>query len=475
MPMKNLLVLSGTELAAMIRNKQISSAEVVEAHIRRIEHVNPSLNAVVYPRYEEARAEAKEADRRLASEDPDSLGPFFGVPCTIKESFALSGMPNSGGLFARRHLRSPADAITVARLRSAGAIPMGVTNISELCMWMESHNKVYGRTKNAYDSGRIAGGSSGGEGSIVGAGGAPFGLGSDIGGSIRMPAFFNGVFGHKPTGGLIDNEGQFPIAHGEALRYMSPGPLARRAEDLMPLLRVLAGPEARQRLSSPGSVDIAELQVMSIEDNGRIAVSDELRAAQDQARKALETRGAHTKSARHPALRRSLEIWSSMLHAAGGPSFSEMLGDGAPIQAGRELVRFAIGRSPYTFPALGLAILERLPDLLGAERNRFIELGMMLKAELIDLLGPRGVFLYPSYSDVAPKHKKPLLPPFNWVYTAIWNVLEFPVTQVPLGLGKEGLPIGVQVVGAPGNDHITIAVALALEQSFGGWVPPFRA
>src|SRR5207237_4871758 len=134
-------------------------------------------------------------------------------------------------------------APTVGGLRAAGAIPLGVTNLSELCMWMESNNRVYGRTGNAYDPRRTAGGSSGGEGAIVGAAGAPFGLGSDIGGSIRMPAFFNGVFGHKPTGGLVPNSGQFPMAHGPALRYLTTGPIARHAEDLMPLLRILAGPD----------------------------------------------------------------------------------------------------------------------------------------------------------------------------------------------------------------------------------------
>lgn len=472
--MKDLVTRSGTELASMIRHGKISSAEVVDAHIRHIEEVNPRLNAVVHERYAHARAEAEEADRKLKSADPSALGPFFGVPCTVKESFSLSGMPNTGGLHARKHKRAAKDAVTVARLRASGAVPLGVTNVSELCMWMESHNKVYGRTSNAYSSAHIAGGSSGGEGSIVGAGGAPFGLGSDIGGSIRMPAFFNGVFGHKPTGGLIDNEGQFPIAHGDALRYMSPGPLARRAEDLMPLLRVLAGPGQSDQIGPVEDVNIADLQIVCIEDNGRNPVSDELRGAQEKALQALSKRGARIRSAKPKALRHSLEIWSSMLHAAGGPSFRELLGEGTPIQTGRELLRFALGRSPHTFPALGLALLERLPDVLGNKRDEFIALGKTLREELLGLLGPRSVILYPPYPTIAPKHKKPLFSPFNWVYTAIWNVLEFPVTQVPLGLGKNGLPLGVQAVGAPGCDHVTIAVALELERALGGWVPPFR-
>src|SRR4051812_38877312 len=235
--------LSAVELAALIRGRRISSREAVEAHIAQIARVNPVLNAVVRERFDEARAEADAADAALARGDVDMLPPLHGVPCTIKECFALRGMPHSAGLRARRHVVAARDATAVARLRQAGAIPLGVTNTSELCMWMESNNRVYGRTNNPYDASRIVGGSSGGEGAIIGAGASPFGLGSDIGGSIRGPAFFNGVFGHKPTGGLVPGTGQYPLARGAALRYLTTGPLARRAEDLMPLLRVLAGPD----------------------------------------------------------------------------------------------------------------------------------------------------------------------------------------------------------------------------------------
>ncbi|HZF52382.1 MAG TPA: amidase [Polyangiaceae bacterium] len=460
---------SATELASMIRRGEATSAEIVDAHIRHIEAVNPALNAVVKSRFDEARAEAIEADRRAAKDDKDSLGPFHGVPFTVKESFALQGMPNTSGLVARRGTLARSDAPTVARLRRAGAIPLGVTNLSELCMWMESNNRVYGRTNNAYDQRCTAGGSSGGEGAIVGAGGSPFGLGSDIGGSIRMPAFFNGVFGHKPTGGLVDNEGQYPIASGAALRYMTPGPLARRAEDLAPIVRALAGDDA---IGDPSEVPIADLTVTVIEGNGAIAVRGDLLTAIHKAARALAARGARVRTARVDSLARSLEIWSSMLHAAGGPSFRELLGNGAPFSMPREIVRWTRGRSPHTFPALALALLEELPALLSSQSGRFIELGKALLTEIQDLLGPCGVLLYPPYPTPAPRHYKPLFPPFNWVYTAIWNVLELPVTQAPLGRGAEGLPLGVQIVGAPGQDGVTIAVAIELEQAFGGWTPP---
>ena len=433
---------------------------------------------MVKDRFKKARLEAKEADAQLLKITPEKLPPFHGVPCTIKECFALIGMPQSAGLVARKNFRPTQEATAVIRLRQAGAIPLGITNLSELCMWMESHNNIYGRTNNPYNPKHIVGGSSGGEGAIIGAGGSPFGLGSDIGGSIRMPAFFNGVFGHKPTGGMVPGTGQFPTSSNQALRYLTTGPLTRRAEDLMPLLKILAGPDGKDtgclpfKLGNPSNINIKELTVFDVEDNGKIKVSKDLREAQEKAVNELAKQGAFIKKIRIEGLKKSFDIWSSMLEAAGGPSFKSLLGQGKPINAWAHLIKFFLRRSPHTFPAIGLAFLENLPKMTPAKTKRFVEYGHTLKKEVVDLIGPEGVMFFPSYPTPAPRHKKPLFPPFNWVYTAIFNVLELPVTQVPLGLNAKGLPLGVQVVGIHGNDHTTIAVAMALEKALGGWVPP---
>jgi fatty acid amide hydrolase 2 len=468
--MDPLLTASASDLAARIRRREVTSVEVVEAHIRRIEAVNPKLNAVVCSRFDEARDEARAADRALAS--GDATGPLHGVPCSIKECFALTGMPNTAGLMARRGQLATSDAFAVARLREAGAIPLGVTNTSELCMWMESSNKVYGRTSNPYDARHTVGGSSGGEGAIIGAGGTPFGVGSDIGGSIRMPAFFNGVFGHKPTGGLVRNDGQFPLPAEAALTYVTTGPLARRAEDLAPLLRIMAGPAAATRIGDPAAVDLDGLDVVVVESNGRIPVSDDLTRAQRAAADALQARGARVRTARVKGFEQSFEIWSAMLDAAGGPSYSSILGNGTEVRGGRELLRWALGRSAHTLPSIALVLLEKLPKLIPAQGRRFVEAGASLRSEVVDLIGPRGVMLYPPYPTPAPRHHRALWPPFNWVYTAIFNMLELPVTAAPLGLNGGGLPLGVQIAATHDNDHLTIAVALELERAFGGWVPP---
>jgi fatty acid amide hydrolase 2 len=382
-------------------------------------------------------------------------------------------------MVSRRNQIATEEATAVSRLRAAGAIVMGTTNVSELCMWMETTNKVYGRTRNPYNAGHIAGGSSGGEGAIVAAGGSPFGLGADIGGSIRMPAFFNGVFGHKPTGGLVPGTGQFPMPENDALRYNCTGPIARRAEDLMPLVRILAGPDGidsgviARELGDPGSVDIAKVRVMDVRGNGFRRVSTELDAIQRDAASALEERGADVRRARIESLKRSLDMWAAMMSNAADTSFADHLYGAAPQKPTKELGRLALGRSDHTLPAVALTILERIAARMPERTRRFVEQGRALTDEIEDLLGDDGVMLFPSYTSVAPKHNVPLLLPFNWVYTAVFNIAQVPVTQVPLGLNADGLPLGVQVVGSRGRDHLTIAVANFLQETFGGWVPPW--
>lgn len=503
---------SATSLARKIRTREASSVAVVEAHIAVVLRENPRLNAIVEARFTEARREARAADARIEDvrargEPLESLPPFLGVPCTIKETFGLEGMHQTSGLRSRTSVRSEEDAVAVTRLRDAGAIVIGTTNVSELCMWMESENRVYGRTQNPYDETRGVGGSSGGEGASVGAGFAPFGLGADIGGSIRIPAFMNGVFGHKPTGGLIPNAGQYPVPGPDAMRFLTTGPLARRAEDLFPLVRVLAGPttaspEGAARhpanempdgvwgqsphraahaprtsevlpitLGDPSSVSLEGLRVIDVATNGVSRVDPELARAQSRLADQLASRGARVEKVRIPALAKSVLVWSAMLSAAGGAPFLELLADGGDVSLLRELGRLLIGRSDFTGPSLALAAIEEIPKRFPGNTQGLAAEGLALRRELEERIGD-GVMLYPGYTAPAPKHRHPWGRPIDWAYTAIFNVLELPSTQVPLGLGRAGVPLGCQVIAPRRMDHRTIAVALEVERAFGGWVPP---
>lgn len=479
--MSPLLEASAASIAKRVRAGELSARDVLEAHLEHVVAVNPTLNAVVAERFSEARAEAERIDSAVRKAELTADEVLAGVPCSIKECFAFTGMPQTSGLVSRKGVRADRDAPTVSRLRRAGAVPVGVTNVSELCMWMETSNRVYGRTNNPYDPSRIVGGSSGGDGAIVGAGGVPFGLGADIGGSIRLPAFFNGVFGHKATGGVVPNTGQFPLPGKGASRMLSTGPIARRAEDLLPLLKVLAGPDGEDSacepvtFGDPAMVDLSKLVVVDVEGNGMLRASRSLRDAQRRAAEHLERLGARVVRRSFPLLTRSLEIWSARLAVSGGTPFAELLGGGTRVSPLGEFAKWSVGRSEHMLPAIMLAALENVADRMPAMNARALRLGEQLREEVVSALGDDAVMLYPSYTRPAPRHHTPLMLPVEWAYTAVLNALELPVTQVPLGLDDRGLPLGVQVVAAHHADHRTIAVALELERAFGGWVPPWRA
>jgi len=219
-------------------------------------------------------------------------------------------------------------------------------------------------------------------------------------------------------------------------------------------------------------VDIARLVVLDVREPIAMAASDALETVREQAIQTLARRGARVKTVALPRLREGLQIWSAMLEAAGGKSFAELLGDGQAVRGGRELMRWALRRSPHTLPAIGLALLEKVPKLLGSSSAKYVALGRTLRAELDDALGSHGVMPFPPHARVATRHGFALLPPVRWGYTAIFNVMETPSTAVPMGLDRSGLPLGVQIVGGRGRDALTIAVARVLEDAHGGWVPP---
>ena len=225
-------------------------------------------------------------------------------------------------------------------------------------------------------------------------------------------------------------------------------------------------------LGDPADVDLSTLTVLQVPDNGRTPVSGELRAAQERAVEHLASLGARIERPHFKLLERSYDLWGAALHAHGTHSFSELLGDGHKVNGLYEVLRWAAGASPHTLPAILLAAFEWSADFPRGRGDRFLTMAEQLRTELHEALGDHGVMLYPSYARTAPPHYQPLLRPFQWVYTAILNVLHVPATQVPMGLDRKGLPLGLQVVAAPGRDDLTIAVALELERAFGGWVPP---
>jgi fatty acid amide hydrolase 2 len=464
---------SAVELARAIRQREVTATEVVEAHIARHRRFAERINAVVADRFDAALAEAAAADALVANAGADdALPPLLGVPFTVKETIALEGMPQSAGFVARRDYRSPSNAPTVQRLVDAGAIPLGVTNTSELTLWIESDNRLYGRTNNPYDAKRTAGGSSGGEGAAVGCGGSPFGLASDIAGSIRIPALFCGVFGHKPSSDLVSNDGMWPPTVGESGRMLGVGPLARRAEDLIPLLRLIAGQPST--LGDPAAVSLAGLQVTTVEEASRGPIGQSLRDARERAVGALQAAGATVRRVHLRSWRHAVSPYLATLQAGSGPDAGhatlrllEESGEERP--SWRSLVRRS---ERHTAPTRIALAAELLPERgRPRTRSRALKAAGAIVDELVDAIGD-GILLHPAHLRPAPRHGRTFGRPWLLTPAAVFNLAGVPVTEVPLGLSEAGLPVGVQVAAGRGRDHFAIAAALELERVFGGWVPP---
>ncbi|CAI5669222.1 unnamed protein product [Oreochromis niloticus] len=445
-PVRNpLLLMSATQLAKKIRRKEVSSVEVVQAYIDRIQEVNPFVNAVVKDRFAAALQEAAQVDKLIEEETggeevlEDRL-PLLGVPLSVKESYALQGMPFTTGLVSRRGIVATVDAPPVALLKRAGAIPLGVTNTSELCMWYESHNHIYGITNNPYDLERIPGGSS----------------------------------------GVVSCENQYPPFSGRQEEYLSSGPMCRYAEDLLPMLKIMAGPRVNM-LSLNTKVDLKKLRFFTIPHDGGspliTPVSKELVDIQRKVAERLEADlGVKVQEVHFPELRYSFQIWDTYMvlpDKEGKPpqTFAELMGEpGRPAWPLWELLKWMIGKSDHTLAAIVVGLVEM--TRMSKKSSSIIQIKEKLQKEVDELLGADGVFLYPSHPRVAPKHHHPLLRPFDFSYTGIINMLGLPVTQCPLGVGEEGLPLGVQVIAGKLQDHLTLAVALHLEKTFGGWKDP---
>lgn len=501
------------ELAGLIRSRRVSAAEVVEEHIRRIEAVNGELNAVVIPLFDQARTEARAADEALArGVEP---GPLHGVPVTIKECHYVAGTCATAGLECRAGTCETTDALMVERLREAGAIVLGKTNVPQLMLYFETDNPVYGRTNNPWNPERTPGGSTGGEGAILAAGGSALGLGSDIGGSIRVPAHFCGISGLKPTSGRLSVMGSadqllFPGMEGI---LDQPGPLARNVADLNLAMRVLAAPGQAERdpavppvpWQEPGEVSIRGLRVGFYTFDGFLPASPAIRRAVTEAARALEGMGAYVTEFQPPSAAEVAGLFTGMLTAGGVDWARELLRTGrtdkrlstlilssrlpAPVRAVAASVMGAAGQPHLaaSLRATGARTAREYWDLVAA-RNAFRDryLGAMASQRLDVVLCPP--FLTPALPHGASEWLNAIA-----TYPQVFNVLGLPAgvvaaTRVRPGeesdrpasrsmpekvaaqveQGSAGLPVGVQVAARHWREDLVLAVMGALESHFRG-------
>jgi Asp-tRNA(Asn)/Glu-tRNA(Gln) amidotransferase A subunit family amidase len=482
--------LSATKLAGLIRVRGVSPVEVTEAYLRRIERLNPRLNAVVTlaPDVSERAREAEAAVMR-----GDALGALHGVPLTVKDTIDVRALGATAGSRVRVGYVPEEDAPAVARLRAAGAIILGKTNCAEFALDYTSENPVFGRTNNPHDLARTPGGSSGGCAAAVGACLAAGSLGSDLAGSIRIPAHFCGVAGLRPTAGRVNGAGQLPPASGLHSLGASLGPLARRVSDLRLLFQVLAGEsratgfnggarfdgERDARFDDAGGEggdgesarafegELKGLRVACYTDDGTMPVSEETRAAVRDAARALAGVGVSVVEEIPPVVERATPLWLSLFEYAT-QRFVRAVYAGRENEAGRAGRVLLERGAKHDAPALE----EVLKAWEARDSARALLLRWMERTPLfVAPVGAVAAFRHDEHGRVEFEGRTvSTFRAFGYAHAA--NVFDLPAACVPVGRTREGLPIGVQVVGRPFEEQRVLAAARVVEEALGGWQPP---
>jgi Asp-tRNA(Asn)/Glu-tRNA(Gln) amidotransferase A subunit family amidase len=466
--MSELTFLSAVSMAEQIRQKKISPVELIDAHLAQIEKLNPRLNAFVQMDTEGARRQACEAEVKGGT----ILGPLHGVPISIKSSIDVAGMRCEAGTKLRAGHIAKKDAPLVARLRQAGAIVLGVTNTPELLMAWESDNLLYGRTNNPWDLSRTSGGSSGGEAAAIASGCSAGGVGSDGGGSIRVPAHFCGICGLKPTPGRIPATGHFPSSVGPFALIGVVGPMARTVADLKTLFEVMQGPDDGDPSFAPVPLrklsrgDLKNIRIGYFEDDGRTPVTKETHAAVRTAAEGLKSAGLRVDSFRPDGLELARQLWWQFFGIAGGM----LLG---PMTQGRESELSPILKEFSSWVAAEPSHTGQ--SLLDTWVQRDI-----VRLQILAEMRTYPILLCPVASIPAFKHGERS---WNingqevkyldaWSYCEWFNLLGFPAAVVPVGSSPEGLPIGVQIVGRPWQEELVLEVAAVIEKECGGFRTP---
>jgi Asp-tRNA(Asn)/Glu-tRNA(Gln) amidotransferase A subunit family amidase len=465
--------LSAAEMAEHIRACKISAVELVDAHLAKIERLNPVLNAYVHVDSVRAREQAKAADDVVTQGKP--LEPLHGVPISIKSCIDVAGMRCEAGTRLRAGTVAEKDAPLVARLRTAGAIILGVTNTPEMLMAWETDNLLHGKTNSPWDLDRTPGGSSGGEAAAIATGMSAGGVGSDGGGSIRVPAHFSGICGLRPTPGRIPCTGHFPPSGGPFALIGVVGPMARTVADLKVLFEAIQGPDDGDTCAAPVPVrwpneeEVKKLRVGYFEDDGRTPVTPETRAAIQTAAKALRSAGFEVEPFRPEGLEEARQLWKIFFVKIGGTLIASMFDSGRLAENAmlRQFVDWSAAEPELTSSRLLNAWIGR--DLL---RTRFLA-----------QMRQYPILLCPAAAIPAFRHRerswtidgKTVDYLDAWSYAEWFNLLGNPAAVVPVSQSTEGLPIGVQIVGRPWEEEQVLAVAAALERECNAWrIPPIH-
>jgi amidase len=475
---------TAVEISAALAAKQVSAVELAEDAIGRIERHDAKINAVCLRDFDRALSAARAADAALARGEQK---PLLGIPMTVKESYNIAGLPTTWGIPEQKNFMPTEDALSIARVKDAGAVILGKTNVPLALADWQSYNDIYGTTNNPYDLGRTPGGSSGGSSAALAAGYGPLSLGSDIGGSLRVPAFHCGVYAHKPTYALVPSRGHTPPPL-PALPFNRDfsviGPMARSAADLALLLDAIAGPDPldanayRLELPAPRHAALKDFRVLLIDTDPVMPTDSAVRGSIEKLAANLAKAGVKVErqSKLLPDFAASSRLYMRMLMSFLAASFAP------DLYAGAKQAAAALPESDTSLAAerlRGIALSHR--DWLMADgaraglRAQWRKLFESVDAVICPLMPTPA---YPHDHSPEQEARRIRIDDTDHVYTdqlawpGIATLPGLPATALPIGRSPQGLPVGVQIVGAWLEDRTPLKLAELIEREFGGFVPP---
>ncbi len=496
--------LTATEMLEALRRKELSAVELVDSHLRRIDATNPRINAIVHRFDAHARAAAVESDVRWRE---GRARPLEGLPITVKESIATAGVPVTLGVVNKKsHPPQDSDAVVVRLAKEAGAIVLGKTNVSQLLLFHESANPLFGVTNNPWDLARVPGGSSGGESAAIAAGMSPMGIGGDIGGSIRVPCAFTGIAGLKPTLDRWSNLGSNTALAGQEVVRGQCGPMARASRDVALLFEALSPKQMAEYdpLVAPiepvraAEVEVSRLTIGHYVDDGVVAPSSSVARGVRAAVDAVKALGAKVVEFSVPFADEILETYFGAISSDGGATIEEHLQGEAIAAQLAQLRRVARLPDPVRFvmrELLGLKGERRVSRIVGLVHERSVATHWKLAAKRTELRKRAlahwrqagvDVVIAPAHATVALRHGDSADFSIGGFPSMIYNLLQFPAGVLPVTrvlatddprlasdrvdararsveLGSTGLPVGVQVIGRPYGDAAVLAVMISVE------------
>ena len=448
-------------LALKIRNKSLSSVELAKAYIAQIEQVNPLINAIKEVDHDRILQDAQRLDQELHK--GQLRGPLHGVPITIKDNLLTQGIITTGGSFAFANNIPTQDATVVQRLRHAGAIILGKTNLPDFALSWETNSTAFGRTNNPYDLNRTAGGSSGGEAAIIAAGGSALGIGTDSGGSIRLPAHYCGIAGLRTSRGLIPSTGHMPPTEGYPVlgvfaNFNSIGPMARYVSDLIYTLPILMGndgidPYAEIKpLKKPLHFQIKGLKIALYTSINDQSIDPEIEISLRNVARVLSDQGAIISEITPPALNDARDIYCAIVGADGGKAIRALL---------KEL---GYEKPPHEIKSV-LNLMTKRPGLAKL-LDAWIQWDLF-RMKLLQFMQPFDLILCPTAAFTALSHGESLIDPPHFErehYLIPYSLMGWPCVVVPAGQSSTGLPIGIQLIGKHRQDYKVLYTALAIEK-----------